>query len=149
MNQKLVSKKCEYALRAIFELVRNDSDEPMKIQEIATAQDIPVRFLEVILVELKHGDFVSSKRGNNGGYVLAREARDIVVGDVISFFERGSIRESRDRTFKKQRFGDLAFSALWDRAEGAISQIYDQVTFQDLLEEEISARHPEGSNYVI
>ena len=133
----------------MFELVRNDSDKPMKIQEIALAQDIPLRFLEVILVELKHGDFVSSKRGNNGGYVLAREARDIVVGDVIGFFKRGNMRDSKGHTSGRQRFGDLAFSSLWDRAETAISQIYDQVTFQDLLEEEISARHPEGSNYII
>ena len=86
-NQRLVSKKCEYALRAIFELFRNEGNEPMKIQDIATAQDIPIRFLEVILVELKHGGFVSSKRGNCGGYTPAREAGDITIGEVISFFE--------------------------------------------------------------
>ena len=148
-NQKLVSKKCEYALRAIFELVRRENDEPMKIQEIASIQEIPIRFLEVILVELKHGGFVSSKRGNSGGYVLAREASDVVIGEVIGFFEGGRSRGVKGRKSPRQRFGDLAFSKLWNQVEEAISRIYDQTTFQDLLDEEIAAGYPERSNYVI
>ena len=121
----------------------------MKIQEIASAQDIPPRFLEVILVELKQGGFVSSKRGNNGGYVLARRADDIVVGEVIGFFEGGWSRTQKEPVSRKQRVGDLAFSQLWNQVKDAISKIYDQLTFQDLLDEEVSAKHPQGSNYVI
>lgn len=150
-NQALVSKKCEYALRAIFELALSKSDEPepMKNHTIAKAQDIPLRFLEVILVELKQGGFVVSKRGNSGGYILARRADEIVVGEVIAFFEGGRNRGKKGSAPQKQRVGDLAFSRLWNQAEDAISQIYNNVTFQDLLDEEIAARHPEGSNYVI
>ena len=148
-NQRLVSKKCEYALRAIFELVRREGDEPVKIQEIASVQDIPIRFLEVILVELKHGGFVSSRRGKSGGYVLTREPDDIVVGEVIGFFKRGGSGDVKGRESSGQRFGDLTFARLWKRAEEAISQVYDQITFQDLLEEEIAAGYPEGANYVI
>ena len=148
-NQKLVSKKCEYALRAIFELVLNEGDKPMKTQEIAAAQDIPLRFLEVILVGLKHCGFISSKRGNNGGYILAREARDIVVGEVISFIDGRNNRNKRHLISEQQHVGDMAFSRLWNRVNTAISQIYKETTFQDLLEEEIAARNPEVSNYVI
>jgi Rrf2 family cysteine metabolism transcriptional repressor len=148
-NQELVSKKCQYALRAIFELALGKSTLPMKIQKIAAAQDIPLRFLEVILVELKQGGFVSSKRGNSGGYVLARRADDIVVGEVIGFFEGGWSRTQKEPVPRKQRVGDLAFSHLWNQVKDAISQIYDQLTFQDLLDEEVSAKHPQGSNYVI
>lgn len=149
INQGLVSKKCEYALRAIFELALSKSNEPMKIQEIATAQDIPLRFLEVILVELKQGGFVLSKRGNSGGYILARQANDIVIGEVIGFFEGGRSREKKRSISRRQRVGDLAFSLVWNRAQEAISQIYDNITFQDLLDEEIAAGYPERSNYVI
>ena len=142
-NQKLVSKKCEYALRAIFELVLNEGDKPMK------TQDIPLRFLEVILVGLKHNGFILSKRGNNGGYILAREARDIVVGEVISFIDGRNNRNKKHFIPEQQHVGDMAFSRLWTRVNAAISQIYKETTFQDLLEEEIAARNPEVSNYVI
>lgn len=78
---RMVSKKCRYALRAIFELSLRDSAQPVKIQEIATAQSIPACFLEVILSELKHGGFVDSKRGSDGGYMLTRDACDLTVGE--------------------------------------------------------------------
>ena len=148
-NQKLVSNKCEYALRAIFELVLNEGDKPMKTQEIAAAQNIPLRFLEVILVGLKHSGIVLSKRGNNGGYILAREARDINVGEVISLIDGRNNRSKKHLIPGQQHVGDIAFSRLWNRVNTSISQIYEETTFQDLLEEDIAARNPEVSNYVI
>lgn len=63
--RNLVSKKCEYALRAVFELARHAEAGPMKIQDVASTQGIPSRFLEIILVELKNGGFVLSKKGNS------------------------------------------------------------------------------------
>lgn len=148
-TQELVSKKCEYALRAMFELAAGSGDGPRKMQDIASAQGIPPRFLEVILVELKHAGFVSSRRGSSGGYALARGPRDVTVGEVIGFFEGGQNRDARPPASKDDRIGDFAFSRLWDRADAAISRVYDQTTLEDLVEEEIAARSPGRSNYVI
>ncbi len=61
-----ISQKCQYALRAIFELAKRKGQGPVKIAETAEAQAIPLRFLEVILSQLKQGEFVSSQRGNKG-----------------------------------------------------------------------------------
>ncbi len=148
-TQSLVSKKCEYGLRAVFELARNANAGPMKIQEIASAQGIPPRFLESILVELKNGGFVVSKRGNSGGYSLARDARDIHVGQVIRLFE-GRLDSTESRCVPTaDRAGDVAFSHLWKRTQAAISDVYDRTTVHDLVEEETACRCADAMNFVI
>ncbi len=63
-----VSSKCYYAIRAIYALAEHASPEPLKIAEIAEREKIPIRFLEVILGQLKGGGFVQSRRGAEGGY---------------------------------------------------------------------------------
>ena len=75
-----ISKKCQYALRAVFELAVRNTGQPVKIQQIAGAQNIPPRFLEVILNQLRHAGFVESRRGNEGGYMLAPGAEELTVG---------------------------------------------------------------------
>jgi len=119
----------------------------MKIQEIASAQGIPSRFLESILVELKNGGFVVSKRGNSGGYSLARDARDIHVGQVIRLFE-GRL-DSTESPPTANRAGDVAFSHLWKRTQAAISDVYDRTTVHDLVEEETACRCADAMNFVI
>ncbi len=120
----------------------------MKIQDIASAQGIPSRFLEIILVELKNGGFVLSRRGNSGGYTLSRDARDIAVGEVIRFFQ-GRLRNSAGDRVQTDRMGDIAFSRLWERTRAAISEVYDQTTLDDLVQEEMAGRCAEAPNYVI
>lgn len=81
----LISHRCQYALRAIFELAKRSNQGPVKIAQIAEVQAIPVRFLEVILSQLKQGRFVASRRGNRGGYILAYSPAELTVGAVIRF----------------------------------------------------------------
>ena len=70
-----VSAKADYAIRAAAELATADPAVPLKAERIAEAQDIPIKFLETILLELKHAGIVRSQRGPDGGYALARPAR--------------------------------------------------------------------------
>ena len=79
----MVSQKCQYAIRATFELARRNGRGPIKIGEIAEAQAIPVRFLEVILNQLRQGGFVQSRRGAGGCY-LVRQPEEIKVGEITS-----------------------------------------------------------------
>lgn len=146
---RMVSKKCRYALRAIFELSLRDRGQPVKIQEIATAQSIPARFLEVILSELKHGGFVDSKRGSDGGYMLTRDAYDLTVGEVIRFLEGGNGKVEQQRWQGVGALGDHVFGRLWDRVNGAISEVYDSNTFADLVEQELAHRARYVPNYAI
>ena len=78
-----VSAKTDYALRAAVELARHEQDEPVKGERIASAQSIPLRFLENILGELRKAGIVDSRRGVEGGYMLARPAAEIALADVI------------------------------------------------------------------
>jgi Rrf2 family cysteine metabolism transcriptional repressor len=145
----MVSNKCEYALRAIFELALRASDQPRKVQDIASAQGIPPRFLEIILVELKNAGFVASRRGSDGGYSLARPAREIAVSDVIRLFHGAPQASPRPERPAGRTAGDFAFAALWERAQTALWEVYDQSTFEDLLQAEIVGRSAGVPDYVI
>ena len=87
----MVSQKCQYALRAVFELAKRHGRGPVRIGAVAKAQAIPPRFLEVILNQLKQAGFVESRRGNEGGYLLARAPERLTVGEIVRFVE-GPIR---------------------------------------------------------
>jgi Rrf2 family protein len=81
-----LSAKADYALRASVELA-GAGDGPVKAEAVARAQEIPLRFLEHILLDLKHAGLVGSQRGAEGGYWLARPAADVSLADVIRAVE--------------------------------------------------------------
>jgi Rrf2 family protein len=76
-----ISRKAEYALRALVAIARQPKS--WQIQELSTRENIPIKFLEQILLALRHAGLLTSKRGVGGGYSLRRSAADITVGEVI------------------------------------------------------------------
>src|ERR1700688_5156141 len=110
-----ISVKSEYALLAVFDLSLQPPGEPVKIADVARRQKIPQKFLELILASLKQGGFVESRRGAEGGYMLARRAECISVADVLHFVEG---RQEERARLRKQ--ADYPFSELWERADLAI-----------------------------
>src|SRR4051812_18273170 len=89
-----ISVKADYALRAILDLAMRPPGEPVRIADIAASQKIPQKFLELILASLKQGGFVESRRGAEGGYLLARSADSVMVGEVLRYVDGGKVRES-------------------------------------------------------
>ncbi|WP_420142136.1 RrF2 family transcriptional regulator [Sphingomonas sp.] len=79
----MLSQKARYALRALLHLVENAGTKPIQLSEVATAQVIPRKYLEFIMVDLKKAGLVNSRRGPGGGYVLARPASEISFVEVI------------------------------------------------------------------
>ena len=144
-----VSRKCRYALRAIFELALRNTANPVKVHDIALAQAIPSRFLEIILAELKHGGFVESRRGNDGGYILARPAENLTIGEVIGFLQDSTRRSVQADWQKPGLAGDYAFSKMWENISGAIADIYNSITFADLVKIECAQREKCAPNYAI
>jgi Rrf2 family cysteine metabolism transcriptional repressor len=142
-----VSQKCQYALRAIFELAKSRRAQPTPAPEIAGAQAIPAKFLELILAELKHGGFVESRRGMRGGYLLLGRPDRVTVGDVIRFVD-GPVGPVRCVSGAEEAdcplYGDCAFMGMWSRARDALNQVFDGTTFQDLIDEGLSP----GGQYV-
>ena len=131
------AKKSEqYALRALLELAKHEGKGPKKISEIAAAQAIPLRFLEVILGQLKGSGFVDSKRGYHGGYYLLQPPDEITVGDVLRFMqgEDDPVHNISCMSKKECPFEcDCAFVPMWKKVNNAIFKIYDETTFADLL----------------
>ena len=82
----MLSMKAKYAIRALMVLAKNEG-KMLQSKAIAKEADAPMKFLEAILLELKHFGLVESKRGIFGGYYLAVPAREIVLGDVIRLID--------------------------------------------------------------
>jgi len=79
----MLTKKGKYGLKAMLHLAERAPGEPSLVSEIANSNNIPKKFLDTILGELRNAGFVNSKKGKGGGYTLARPAQDIRIGHVI------------------------------------------------------------------
>ena len=121
-----ISVKGEYALRALFDLANQKQGEPIKIADIARRQKIPQKFLELILSGLKQGGFVESRRGAEGGYLLARAPDAIPIGQVVRYVEGTAAKKP------KQKANDPFFE-MWDRVDQAVSDVIDNTTFAELV----------------
>lgn len=136
-----ISQKSQYALRAVFELAKRATDKPTRISDIAAVQAIPTRFLELILNQLKQAGIVESRRGQQGGYVLAKTPEELTVGDIIRFGD-GPIQPvkcvSTGGVGCPLRNGCI-FEDMWRQAGNAMADVFDKTTFRDLLEREKSA----------
>ncbi|WP_300159512.1 Rrf2 family transcriptional regulator [Solidesulfovibrio sp.] len=147
-----VTQKCQYALRALFELAKHEGRGVVRAADIAANQAIPKRFLEVILHQLRQGGFVDSQRGKEGGFFLSRSASGITVGELIRFID-GPINPV-DCQLEKPHFdctlkGSCVFIGLWDEARQALERVYDTKTLKDLVEREQHMLAGEGMSYCI
>jgi Rrf2 family cysteine metabolism transcriptional repressor len=136
----ILSQKCQYALRAIYEITLRESDWPIKSGDIAEAQAIPPRFLENILAQLKAGGFIDSKRGKEGGYMLTNAERQITVGEIIRYIQGPLVPvHCMMDTAHCELQGNCPFHHMWERARDAVLEVYDQTTVRDLIASSESA----------
>lgn len=130
-----ISYKGDYALKAMLELsLRYDYGEAISINEIAASGDMPEKFLEQILLSLKNGGFVKSKRGVNGGFFLAKHPKDITVGDVIRFIEGPTepIACVEEGYKGCKDLKNCIFRGVWKEVGQAVSLVIDTLTFEEL-----------------
>ena len=135
----IAPKRQQYAIRAMLELARHHGMGPVKISDIAKAQIIPQRFLEVILNQMKSSGFVGSKRGYVGGYKLIMPPHEIRVGDIIRHIqgEKDPIECIACVTKQECPFeGRCSLFHMWNKVKDAIFDVYDGTTLQDLLEDD-------------
>lgn len=143
----MISKKCYYGLCAMLELARLEGSGPVPISHIAESQDIPARFLEAILRQLKQGGLANSQRGKDGGYFLARPGSEITAGEIMRLFEGPLVAFSGVN--HAQQSNQIVFEELLDDARQALSDVYDRRRLSDLVRrhEELSRQYVE--NYSI
>jgi len=83
----MISKKCKYALKALIRLAQEFGGDLVLTDEIAKSEHIPKKFLELILLDLKHAGYVSSKQGSKGGYRLVQHPSQISLADIYRLFD--------------------------------------------------------------
>jgi Rrf2 family cysteine metabolism transcriptional repressor len=131
-----ITYKGDYSLKAMLDLALHYNKGVLPIQELAKKGDIPFKFLEQILLTLKKGGFVGSKRGTDGGYFLARSPETITVGEVIRFIE-GPIEPiacaSKKKYEKCRDFQYCVFKDIWSQVYTATSLVVDTITFAELI----------------
>jgi Rrf2 family protein len=131
-----LSAKADYAVRAVLVLAsQDDPDVPMKGERIARAQELPLKFVENILGELKHAGLVVSQRGPEGGYRLAVPPEDVTVADVIRVVD-GPLAAVAGVRPDEVRYppGAEALPGIWLEARGMLRSVLETVTFKELAE---------------
>ncbi|WP_328296837.1 Rrf2 family transcriptional regulator [Streptomyces sp. NBC_00435] len=135
-----ISARADYAVRAALQLAASQDDGPLKAEAIADAQDIPHKFLEGILNDMRRGGLVLSQRGGNGGYRLARPARSISIADVIRVVDGPLV------SVRGVRPPDLSYTGpaqsllpLWIALRANVREILDGVSLADVASCELPA----------
>ena len=129
-----ITYKGDYALKAVLDLALHYGQEPVTIHDMAQRIDAPVKFLEQVLLTLKNGGFVESRRGKVGGYLLARAPGSIKVGEVVRFID-GPIEPIscvKEGYCACTDIYKCVFRNIWQEVSRATSDIIDNVTFEDL-----------------
>ena len=130
-----LSSKGLYALEAMVRLARNYPEPPTKIHEIAVAEKIPEKFLELILLDLKAARLVESLRGAHGGYRLRRPPRQIFLGEIIRSIDGPLAPLGDAETLRRLVKHDRRHSALYQvmlDVRNAAAGILDHTSLADL-----------------
>src|SRR3712207_5271062 len=128
-----ISAKVDYAVRAAVALACADDDAPMKGERISSSQNIPLKFLENILGDMRRAGLVMSQRGADGGYRLAVDAYDISVADIIRAVE-GPLGDVRGMPPERVDYsaGAEALKAVWLGARASLRKVMETVTIGDI-----------------
>jgi len=130
-----LSKKGEYGIRAVSHLAERHGEGVIHIREIAENESIPAKFLEGILLQLKRAGIVTSRRGVEGGYALARAPERVMLGEVIRILDGPLAPLGSAEELKEMMRGDprqAGFYAILMDVRNAAAAILDRTSFADL-----------------
>lgn len=129
----MFSAKAHYGLKAMVFLAKSAGQGPVQAKAIASTQKVPVRYLELLLSQLKKARLISSNRGKLGGYFLSKSASAISVLDVITALE-GRITFISSHTKNEDDRIELAVSDFWNKAEENLIKYLAETSIDDLLQ---------------
>lgn len=135
-----ISARADYAVRAALQLAASGDDGPLKAEAIADAQDIPHKFLESILNDMRRGGLVLSQRGGNGGYRLAKPAESISIADVIRVVEGPLVSVRGVRPPELSYTGPAeSLLPLWIALRSNVREILEGVSLADVASAQLPA----------
>lgn len=127
----MFSAKAHYGLKAIVFLAKNVGKGPIQAKEIAASQNVPVRYLELLLSQLKKARLINSNRGKLGGYFLAKPAASLKVYDIINALE-GKISLVSSHEINENDRVELIVSDFWKQAEDNLIAYLQETSIEDL-----------------
>ncbi len=127
-----LSKKADYAIRAMTILATQPLEKNLLAQELADTGQIPIKFLEQILLELKRANLLESRRGVRGGYRLARPSRLITVAEIIESVDGGLLRMFQEKDYPDFP-GMRGIQRCLSEAESAANRILRETSLEDLV----------------
>jgi len=135
-----VTAKVDYAVRALLELAVA-GEGPVKGERIAQAQEIPLKFLENILIDLRHANVVRAQRGAEGGYWLARPANEVTLGEIIRAVE-GPLASVRGEPPEDMNYTGAAehLRTVWVAVRASLRSVVDELTLADVVADRMPAR---------
>ena len=134
-----VSAKTDYAVRALLELAVG-GEGPVKAERLAQAQEIPLKFLENILTDLRHAGIVRAQRGAEGGYWLARDPAEVTLGEVIRAVD-GPLASVRGEAPEDVAYEGAAqnLRVVWVALRASMRSVVDEVTLEDVVNDRLPA----------
>ncbi len=144
-----LSTKGEYASRAMLELSVRSEEGPLHAHEISEAQNIPLRFLEQILLQLKRAGYVKSRKGREGGYQLSKPPSKITVAEVIRVMDGplapiDCVSVIAHEPCPMERTCGLRW--LWKEVRDSVAEILERTTFAELVDKSGRRRKPAGGS---
>ena len=136
----MFSAKAHYGLKAAICLAQNPGKGPVQAKEIAVTQKVPVRYLELLLSQLKKARIINSNRGKLGGYFLSRPASAISVYDIVTALE-GRITFVSSHEENENDAVEFAVSDYWKQAEESLVNYLKRSTIEDLRQKATSEEH--------
>lgn len=130
-----ISARSDYAVRAMLTLAASgEGGTPVSVLRLAAEQELPRKFLEAILADLRRSGLVSSRMGANGGYLLARASADITVGDVIRAVD-GPLAEVRGERPQATSYEGAAthLRTVWVAVRSSVRSVLDGTSLADVL----------------
>jgi Rrf2 family protein len=140
MHAGKATDKTDYAVRAVLELATVD-EGLVKGERIANAQSIPLKFLENILIDLRHAGIVHAQRGAEGGYRLARDPAEVTLGEVIRAVE-GPLASVRGEPPESVSYSGAAenLQTVWVAVRASLRSVLDDITLTEVVDGRLPQR---------
>lgn len=140
----------EYGLRCLIQLAQRGENASLTIPEISKVEGLSSTHVAKIMMILRRGGFISSTRGQTGGYQLSRRAAQIYIGDVLDclggkLYDSGFCNRHSGQHDVCNHAVDCSVRGLWDRLQRAVDTVLDGMTLEDMVER----RHEAESNVVL
>lgn len=135
----MISTKGRYALRVMIDLAQNGSENYVSLKDVATRQNISMKYLEMIVSILNKGHMVKSLRGKAGGYQLAKKPSEYTIGEILKLTEGtlAPVMCLEENVEVCERVGDCITLPLWKKLDHVINEYLDGVTLEDVINKNV------------